>query len=192
MSPLEAGLVDVIGVRPGERVLDAAASRFRGDLSRLPFDDGSFDVVVCRHGVKLLADRGTTLAEIHRVLVPGGRVGVSAWGRIERNPAFAALADALERRAGVQAAASVRYLFALEPEDLRALLTGAGFRSVRVRTVRNVACFTSIPDLVERYVPLALPDRQSIASDLERQLTPWLGSRGLTFPASLNVGVGRR
>jgi len=45
---------------------------FQGDVRRLPFADGSFDIVVdfgtCYH----IADPGRALAEIERVLSPGG------------------------------------------------------------------------------------------------------------------------
>ena len=46
-----------------------------GDASRLPFGDGSFDVVTCSHAMYELGPevRGGVLAEARRVLRPGGR-----------------------------------------------------------------------------------------------------------------------
>jgi SAM-dependent methyltransferase len=41
---------------------------------RLPFDDGAFDVVVASLVLHYLADWGPTLAELRRVLRPGGRL----------------------------------------------------------------------------------------------------------------------
>jgi SAM-dependent methyltransferase len=55
-----------------------------GDMQALPWPDGSFDVVTSFRGVW-----GTTpaaLAEIHRVLVPGGRVGLTVWGHLKPAP----------------------------------------------------------------------------------------------------------
>jgi SAM-dependent methyltransferase len=76
-------------------------------------------VVVSHHGLQLLPDRGRALGEVRRVLAPGGRAAVAVWGPIGRNPAFAALAESLERRAGLRVAAAVRWLFCLpEPDDL--------------------------------------------------------------------------
>jgi arsenite methyltransferase len=50
-----------------------------GDMRRLPFDDASIDVVVSSlaiHNVPTAADRALAIAEIVRVLKPGGRVGL--------------------------------------------------------------------------------------------------------------------
>src|SRR5438270_3230495 len=57
----------------GERV------RFQiGDALALPFDDASFDYVVCRHLIQAVPDAARVLQEIRRVLRPGGRVHVIA------------------------------------------------------------------------------------------------------------------
>jgi ubiquinone/menaquinone biosynthesis C-methylase UbiE len=45
-----------------------------GDVHRLPFDDGSFDLVTCRRAAHHFSNIGRALAEIRRVLRPGGRV----------------------------------------------------------------------------------------------------------------------
>lgn len=44
-----------------------------GDVAALPFDDGSFDLVVSTFSMHHWADRTAGLAEIARVLRPGGR-----------------------------------------------------------------------------------------------------------------------
>jgi len=45
-----------------------------GDATNLPFTDNSFDVVVCNSALEHVADEGRTVAEIRRVLKPGGRL----------------------------------------------------------------------------------------------------------------------
>ena len=52
-----------------ERGLDAREA----DARELPFEDGSFDVVTCNHTLYHLADPDRALAELARVLRPGGR-----------------------------------------------------------------------------------------------------------------------
>jgi SAM-dependent methyltransferase len=44
----------------------------RIDLTNLPYPDASFDVVLANHVLEHVADNARALAEIHRVLRPGG------------------------------------------------------------------------------------------------------------------------
>ncbi len=49
------------------------------DAEALPFDDGSFDVVLSTFGVMFAPDQSRAASEILRVLRPGGRVGLANW-----------------------------------------------------------------------------------------------------------------
>lgn len=57
----------------------------QADAMRLPFGDGSFDLVVCQFGVMFFPDRPAAFAEARRVLRPGGVFLFNAWDRIEEN-----------------------------------------------------------------------------------------------------------
>ncbi|HEY2162011.1 MAG TPA: class I SAM-dependent methyltransferase [Solirubrobacteraceae bacterium] len=100
----------------------------------LPVEDATFDVVTCQQGLQFFPDRPTAIAEMHRALRPGGRVGVAVWTEIERSPTMAALADAVEQVAGAELAARYRlgpWGFP-DPEQLGELLRQAGFQDVEV------------------------------------------------------------
>jgi arsenite methyltransferase len=48
-----------------------------GEAERLPFPDGSFDVVVSNGVIDLIPDKDAVFAELHRVLAPGGRLQIA-------------------------------------------------------------------------------------------------------------------
>jgi SAM-dependent methyltransferase len=61
-----------------------------GDMHALPWDPASFDVITSFRGIW-----GTTpqvVDEIHRVLRPGGRAGITVWGHLKVSPGAWALA----------------------------------------------------------------------------------------------------
>ena len=56
------------------------------DATRLPFEDGAFDAVVCQFGLMFFPDKPAGVREAFRVLRPSGRFAVSVWDRLEDNP----------------------------------------------------------------------------------------------------------
>lgn len=48
-----------------------------GEVERLPFGDGSFDVVVSNGVIDLVPDKDAVFSEINRVLAPGGRLQIA-------------------------------------------------------------------------------------------------------------------
>ena len=61
-----------------------------GDMHALPWPDASFDVATSFRGIWRTTPEA--LAEIHRVLVPGGRVGITVWGHLKVSPGVWAFA----------------------------------------------------------------------------------------------------
>jgi ubiquinone/menaquinone biosynthesis C-methylase UbiE len=47
------------------------------DAERLPFDDGSYDVVISNGVIDLIPDKDAVFSEIFRVLAPGGRIQIA-------------------------------------------------------------------------------------------------------------------
>lgn len=48
-----------------------------GEAERLPFADASFDVVISNGVIDLVPDKDAVFSELHRVLVPGGRLQIA-------------------------------------------------------------------------------------------------------------------
>jgi ubiquinone/menaquinone biosynthesis C-methylase UbiE len=48
-----------------------------GEVESLPFEDGTFDVVISNGVIDLVPDKDAVFSEIYRVLVPGGRIQVA-------------------------------------------------------------------------------------------------------------------
>jgi ubiquinone/menaquinone biosynthesis C-methylase UbiE len=48
-----------------------------GEAERLPFPDESFDVVISNGVIDLIPDKDAVFSELHRVLVPGGRMQIA-------------------------------------------------------------------------------------------------------------------
>jgi len=115
-----------------------------GSVLALPFAAASFDVVCCQLGLQFFPDRPLALAEIRRVLAPRGRLALSVFAEIERNPAACALAAAVDRHLGSGSSLAKRAEHALsDAAELRALLAGAGFDEIAVGRARKTIRFPS-------------------------------------------------
>jgi len=76
--------VPIIGLDFSAQMLDRARTKYaaanalwlEGDAMHLPFPDGSFDLVTAAFGFRNLTNYAAGLAEIHRVLAPGGRIAI--------------------------------------------------------------------------------------------------------------------
>ncbi|HVT36719.1 MAG TPA: class I SAM-dependent methyltransferase [Nevskiaceae bacterium] len=68
------------------------------DAMHLPFDDGSFDAVVCQFGAMFFPDRAAAFAQARRVLRPGGLFLFSVWDRIADNHFADTVTTALGQR----------------------------------------------------------------------------------------------
>ena len=83
---------DVVGLDLAEKMLDVARANcpqgefHQGEADRLPFEDGSFDAVVCSLGILHFPDPETAMTEAHRVLVSGGKYAITCWLPPDKNP----------------------------------------------------------------------------------------------------------
>src|SRR5436305_10631212 len=70
------------------------------DLERIDEPDAAYDVVLCREGLMFALDPDRAVAEIRRVLRPGGRAAVAVWAARERNPWLGLMMDVVSAHTG--------------------------------------------------------------------------------------------
>jgi ubiquinone/menaquinone biosynthesis C-methylase UbiE len=100
-AAIERG-ASAVGIDFSEAMVDEArclnpGMEFRvADAHSLPFEDGSFDVVLSNLTVHHLGDPDKFLAEVFRVLRPGGRLGFTVWADTSKLEAFGLFFGAVE------------------------------------------------------------------------------------------------
>jgi ubiquinone/menaquinone biosynthesis C-methylase UbiE len=70
----------------------------QADAMTLPFDDASFDVVVCQFGAMFFPDRVSGYRQVRRVLRRSGAFLFNVWTRIEESELALVVSEALDRR----------------------------------------------------------------------------------------------
>lgn len=164
-----------------------------GDAMDLPFDDGSFDVVVCQAGLMFFPDRVDALAEMRRVLRPGGRLALQVWAAAAAQDAFA---DVVERHGGRGIADRYRAPWSLpDPTELFAFVTAAGFADVAVQIEPGTNRFESIDDFLSSTAVL-LADHinlDDLAADTAKALAPYRTPGGaVNLPAPGNIATAHK
>jgi ubiquinone/menaquinone biosynthesis C-methylase UbiE len=106
-----------------------------------------FDALVCQQGLQFIPDKPAALREMRRVLVPGGRLALSAWRSVDQSPAFRILQDCLAHRLGPEKAA-LRPFALPDGQAIGAMVASAGFRNVKVRAEVKISRFQSPQHMV--------------------------------------------
>lgn len=200
MLGVAAGEADARLTAPERRRLELIS----GDAGRLPFPDGSFDLVLSSFVLQLVADRSAVLRDVRRVLAPGGHFASVTWlvgdpsHRFAPDEAFEDVLDELdigdegepeEARSGdfVSAAAAV------------AQLRRAGFRDVHAdeRVLTHAFDPATYVDFLEEYAEREV--FEDLEDGLRRRLRERTAARLARLPADAFVwrvpvaeAVGRR
>lgn len=120
-----------------------------GNAEALPYNDDSFDAVVCQFGLMLFSAPETALQEMSRVLSPGGYLGAAVFGPLDDLPAYAALADVYERLVDKSVADALRMPFSMGHTDaLAEVFTGAGITAATINTETGTAHFASVKHMI--------------------------------------------
>jgi SAM-dependent methyltransferase len=121
----------------------------QADAADLPFEDGSFDAVLCQSALMFFPDRVGALREMARVAAAGGTVAVQVWDLLEAQEGYGAMYAAFARSLGPEAADLGGAYWALgDLELLGSLFEAAGLTVTGTRTRVGTARFGSAAEAV--------------------------------------------
>jgi len=151
--------------------------RLVADASRLGLSDGAFDAVSMAFMLFHLPDPATGLAEVGRVLRPGGALGVSTWGQDGSFEAFDVWIEELDRHeAEADNPVPANHDLMDTEAKLAGLLGDAGFEVEATATV-PVDDRADLEEFVARRLRLGHPKRRLDALDAQTRAACIAGAR---------------
>ena len=174
------------------------------DGQQLPFDEGTFDLVVNQYGLMFFPDKQKGFDEAYRVLKPGGHFAFATWDRTAAIPLIKLIID--DHVAPLFKGEDIDRFhvpFALhDPSLLNNFLINAGFKDSSVRRVSFLGTAASPKHVVNGLFLMHPMSRQvkekdpaavvRIAKDLEESITTIFGPGKFTFELSAWIGIGRK
>lgn len=198
--------VSVFGVDPSEQQLVYARMRpaarvaqfHKGDAIALPFPDDTFDVAVMPLVIFFVPDPPKGVAEMARVVCPGGTVTAYAWDMDGGGYPYEGLQDEM-RRLGVDVPVPPSPE-ASRIDALRDLWTAAGLDAIETRDITIERTFTDFDDYwttilggasVGPGLAAMAPEDFALLKSRMRLLLPADATGRITYSARANAVKGR-
>ena len=141
----------VVGLDINPAMMEVACRQFadhceyiewrEGRAEQMPFGDQEFDLVTCQQGMQFFKDRAQAAREMRRVLKPGGRAVIEVWQPLKKQSVYHAFFNVIADVFRVNIAEITTPFSFGNPDDLKLLLTGAGFRKVQVEEITQEVRF---------------------------------------------------
>jgi ubiquinone/menaquinone biosynthesis C-methylase UbiE len=175
------------------------------DARQLDLEGDSFDAAISRLALMLIPERAKALAEIHRVLRPGGRLAAIVISSAETNPLVNLPMEVARRYAGLPSEVLMDPgFFALgDPRLLQRAYEQAGFRDVAVHVVPHRRRFPSLaaalqnrrdslPEIGTLTTGLSHASREAMWDEIEACIRRFDGPDGFMADGEMLLGVGTR
>jgi SAM-dependent methyltransferase len=155
-----------------------------GDAQVHPLAQGHYDVAFARFGVMFFESSVRALRNVHRALVPGGKVCLIVWRRLADNPAWAAAKDLVLEHLpppgdNAQTCGPGPFSWADQQTD-RERLAAAGFHEVELfeRIDRDMCVGTTVDEAID-YQILVGPSGEIVreAGELGKEKLPEIRAR---------------
>lgn len=176
----------------------ASVGLARARAQALPLADGSVDVVLCHMALMLMDDVPRVLAEVRRVLRPGGRFAAVLGMRAPPSPAFTHVVRVVTSRQRDPAWSGVRFGDARlqSPEGIADLWASTGFRAVQVEQLEVPLRLSPqelwlwLLNMYDLHL-LRAPDREALRAELLDAVAADCEADGqLAFPQAMRYVVG--
>jgi SAM-dependent methyltransferase len=172
---LPGGAIVATDISP--EMLAAAASRARArglgnvefveaDAEALRLPDQSFDAVTCTYGLMFCPEPQRAVDEMHRVLKPGGRIGLVTWDAPSRSPFFGAIGGVGAKWLSLSVPGPDEPgPFRLAARDtLEAMLRASGFADIRIEAVQATFECESVDQYCQLFGDVAWKARMAALS----------------------------
>lgn len=199
----------VVGVDPAPGMLATAADVepriewISGVAEDLALNDAEFDRVVSQFGMMFFQDRAKAIAEILRVLRPGGTVAVAVWDDVTRNPGYEGVIEVLRREVSAEAANILQMPFNLgDGEKVAEEFRQSALSDVQLTTKAGTARFANSRVMLEADLRGWLPMFDIILSEekigeiltaSDEVLAKYVAPSGeAVFPTSAHIITARK
>ena len=126
------------------------ATFHQGDAQDLPFDENSFDSVVCGFGIIHVPDPRRAIEEMYRILKPGGRVAISVWEAPAPANGFGLLYGSIKAHGDLTVPLPHGPDFFQFSDETRFfnVLLASGFSDISVKTAEQFWSFEELSELI--------------------------------------------
>jgi len=206
----------VVGVDLAEQMLDVARRKatalglsnvtFRtSDATTVPFEPNSFDAVSSRFCLMFLPEVPKAVAEIARVLRPGGWVATAVWSAPEKNPSIGLSMEAIKQVVELPPPdPTAPGIFRLaKPGDLAGMMQQAGLIDVTEQEFLAEWSYASADEYYTSLMEIAAPVQnlmatlsatqiQEVRNLITQAATPYQRGNRITFPIAVQMVAARQ